>query len=1083
MNTSKITIFIILCILFSVGIEAQEVLFSNYFDIAIHKPAGEKVIGKVNLKRNKDVESTPIPISYQFYIESSTTDIFEIETEFDNRGRIFGVLKIATGKNSGNAQDYNLTITLKDGAVVKATTSIVVHVVEKTLWAQLKDYYTPITISESRLYGRTKFSESKLASTITALENNNGRFSGFMFYTNHPSTFSSGALEKEYQAVSELIGGLGYAYAKSSTYGLPSGNTVNMERLKRVIYKALLQYMNNVPIYGNDLQVGGIPIGTELGDGISKMNGPGYLSHSFLTHQWRAIDALGAPLLHVWPELLKEVEANDAEAQQVFNAVMRFHQLFFSIVPSLRVMDDDNGKWKNISNLNYSEGAWADANLGHRMRTLMTMPILWADYNRPMTYVPYWYDDYYNNTPLQGKTFAHNWSPNGVVADLKHWFGRMATPTQFFSQAGFHPDGTVTHHKSDDASDVAMVAYGFEWMTSNTDAAKYYKNTPFKMHDKSLQFVSDRIDYSYRRMIYKNALDFLITGRSFFSDLSQFGSKDIKNAINDLIDAKGSTSVISNETDLLSLRSNLISGTHTHTETTSFWNADYLVHRNEDGANNYYFSVKNKSVRTSGAEDFDKIRKSWHAGSGPFLLRVTGNEYNQKVLRNFDWHVVPGVTEEWRTDAMPTGRASAALPGGNVFSGILADGTYGMSGYHHKPIDTYTSAEALKSYHLFGKYGTAIGTGIKRKSGSSGTKQIVTTIDQSEQLGTITYHINGTTKTISDGSSVDLVESLSGPTWIHHNNKGYLVFPKPNQNLLIKTGSHIHITATDLGLSKSINYILALDHGVNPASGTKDGYNYVMVANAALADMPNLLSNYITHVKSYISDGKYHAITDDVEQLKQASFYQAGRINLDMGEFIEVDKPALIMIKETPNDIRLTVVDPLHDLNTSEITIKLSGALKPHTYTYNLAGIAPFAGESVVVTSNGTTESTIVIALPSTGDGALYGYQEQMYAGSPIVLTLEKNTLSVNTPEYSKNTLVNVYPVPITNYSVVETKDKSTILKIEIYNVLGQQISVQSYDGTSFKVRLPITENMITEHHVLVMQVTTSKGIKTVKLI
>ncbi len=1059
-----------------------EILLANYFDIKINQAAGTSVTGKVHLTSNKDVEKKVIPASYQFHIENSNTDIFEIKTEFDDKGRIFGVLKVGAGKNSGNSKDHNLTIVLKDGAVVKAEKNIVVHVTEETLWTKLKDYYTPITISESRLYGRTKFSESQLANYITELENSNGKFSGFSFYTKHPSTFSSGVLEAEYQSVSELIGGLGYAYAKSTGYGIPSGNATNMARLKRVIYKSVLAYMDNVPIYGTDLLIGGKPIGTELGDGISKMSERGYVSHNFLTHQWRATDALGAPLLYIWPELLKDIEGSDAEAQQVYSSVIRFFQLFFSEVPSMRVMDSDAGVWGNISNLNYSEGAWSDGNLSHRMRTLMTMPILWADYNRPITYVPYWYDDYNNGTAIEGKTFAHNWSPNGVLADVKHWCGRLSTPSQDFDQSGFHPDGTVTHHKGYDASDVAMVAYGFEWLITNTTAAKYFKNTPFEMDDKGLQFVSDRINYSYRRMIYKNSLDFLVTGRSFFSDLSTFGSKDIKNAIDDLIIAKKPSTVISNEAELLSLRSNLVNVNHTHTETTSFWNADYLAHRKEIGNENYYFSVKNKSTRTSGAEDFDKVRKSWHAGSGVFLLRVTGNEYDQKVLRNFDWHVVPGVTEEWRTDAMPTGAASDSKPGGNSFSGMLSDGTYGMSGYHHKPIDTYTSAEALKSYHLIGRYGTAIGTDIKRKATSSG-KEIVTTIDQSEQLGTITYDINGTVKTIAVGSSVNLVEPLTGPTWIHHNNKGYLIFPKPNQNLLINTGTHINITATDLGLKQSMNYILALDHGVNPVTTNKNAYKYVMLANVTLEEMPDILASYIVNTKSYISDGNYHAITDDKEQVKQATFFKAGRVDLDKDQWIEVNKPALVMIKEFANDLRLTVVDPLHNLNTSEITIKIPEVLKEGTYNYSLPGIVATVGESARVTTNGTTESTIVVSLPSKGDGLLYNYQEQMYAGAPIIVTLEKGIpLSIDRPIEVKNNKVKIYPIPVNDYSVVEAMDGSSIRKIEIYNTLGQLLTSETYSGRLSRVQLPVEKRIIEKRETWIVKVTTSTGVFIIKL-
>ncbi|MDO5980043.1 polysaccharide lyase family 8 super-sandwich domain-containing protein [Flavivirga spongiicola] len=1082
MEAIKKIILLVICLVSLNLIQAQEVLFANYFDIETNQSEGTTVTGKINLKSNKDVDISPIPGTYQFSIDTGDTDIFEIETHFDNKGRVFGVLKVATGKNSGSAQDYNLTIVLKDGTTTKATKSIIVHVVSKTLWTELVEHYTPITISESRLYGRTKFSESELTTYITELENNNGQFTVFSFYGAHPSSFSGKDLEKEWQDASELIGGLGYAYAKSTVYGIPSGNSTNMERLKRVIYKALLQYMSNVPVYGDDVLVGGNPIGTELGDGFSRMNEYGYVSHSFLTHQWRAIDALGAPLLHVWPELLQDIENSDTEAQNVFDGVMRFHQLFFSIVHDLRDMNNDFGRWRTISDLNYSEGAFSDANIGHRMRTLMTMPILWADYNRPITYVPYWYDDYYDGTAFDGKTFGHDWSPNGVLADVRHWCNRLSTPTHDYNQSGFHPDGTVTHHLGHDASDVAMFAYGFEWLTTNNEAFKYFKNTPFPIADKNYQFVSDRLDYSYRRMLYKNSLDFLVTGRSFFSDLSNFGTKHVKKAISNMIAEKGSSTVITNESELLSLETNLNNGSHTHTETTSFWNADYLVHRNETGANNYYFSVKHKSIRTSGAEDFSKIRKSWHAGSGPFLLRVDGDEYDVNVLKNFDWHVVPGVTEAWRTDAMPTGAASDAKPGGNDFSGVLADGSYGMSGYHHKPIDTYTTAEALKSYHLIGNSGTALGSVIKRKSTSSGTNEIVTTIDQSEQLGTITYNINGTTKTITDGTSVNLVEPLTGSTWIHHNNKGYLIIPKTGQNLLIKTGSHINITATDLGLSQSINYILALDHGVNPALEAKDGYEYVMVANADLADMPNILSSYMVNTKSYISEGNYHAITNTSENVKQVSFYQATRANLDGGEFIEVDKPALVMIKELTDDIRLTIVDPLHDLNTSEITVKISEILEEDTYSYNLAGIAPVAGESVVVTSNGTTESTIVISLPDTGDGLLYNYQEQMYAGSPIVLTLKKNdSLSVNSPDEVTNSKVKIYPIPIKDYSVVETNDGSFIQKIDTYDVLGKQLFSKTYDGQSSKVKLVHNNQLLHQNQMLIHCIETTKATVFIK--
>ena len=81
----------------------HEILFANYFDIQTNQEQGEEVIGKIHLKRNKDINSNPIPKTYQFSIKTADTDIFEVETIFDDEGRAFGVLKVRDGKNSGAA--------------------------------------------------------------------------------------------------------------------------------------------------------------------------------------------------------------------------------------------------------------------------------------------------------------------------------------------------------------------------------------------------------------------------------------------------------------------------------------------------------------------------------------------------------------------------------------------------------------------------------------------------------------------------------------------------------------------------------------------------------------------------------------------------------------------------------------------------------------------------------------------------------------------------------------------------------------------------------------------------------------------
>ena len=139
-----------------------------------------------------------------------------------------------------------------------------------------------------------------------------------------------------------------------------------------------------------------------------------------------------------------------------------------------------------------------------------------------------------------------------------------------------------------------------------------------------------------------------------------------------------------------------------------------------------------------------------------------------------------------------------------------------------------------------------------------------------------------------------------------------------------------------------------------------------------------------------IEPDAYHALVNAPDKVRQASFYQAGTVNFDADSFIESNRPALIMTRELADYLRLTVVDPLHDLTGSSITIGVSDLLAEGEYRYSFGGISPRLGETATVSSDGVSGSTISIALPDESDGPFYDYQEQMFAGAPILLTLRK---------------------------------------------------------------------------------------------
>ncbi|WP_430812247.1 MULTISPECIES: polysaccharide lyase family 8 super-sandwich domain-containing protein [unclassified Carboxylicivirga] len=981
-----------LLLLFCLGINAQEVIFADYFDIKTNSDKQTAVMGKIHLKRNKDVLSKAVPDSYHFEISNDPSGLFKLKNNRENigqmKGLLVGELSLKKGKKTPKTPvDYTIAITLKNGKTSLVEKKITVHVVTTTMWEHLGDFYKKETIDNSRLWGRKKLSDKKIEALLDEIEANNGAMPSLSpIYTK--STEDIRKIEDEWEKVASRIGALGYAYAnqQSAWYSSP--------QLYKGIVKASTTFMNGIPIFGNEIDD---PIGNEIGDGLQSLGENGIVSHGFVTHQWRLVDGLGAPLVHIMPNLRHDIANREPEALALQEAIYRFYQAFYSITPKRRAMDNDAQRWRNISDTLYSEGAWSDANTAHRMRSLMVMGVIWNDYNRPITYVPYWYDDYYNATEFDGLSFAKGWSPKGIIKDIRFWCSRLSVPSQMYDQSGFHPDGTVSHHTGHSASDVAMVAYGFEWMKEINKAIKFFQHTPFPIENSQYQFLADRINYTYRRMVYQQQLDYVVAGRSHYSDMQKFVTKSLKKTINDLVKGKSPSTIIKNEKELIELNRNMQNNTHKHTESIGFWNADYLVHRQENDNNQFYYSVKQKSLRTSGAEDFSKVRKSWHAGSGVFQLKVDGDEYALPVLQAYDWHVLPGVTEEWRTDPMPRGRASSAGPGLNSYSGVLANGRYATSafqyvptpgGEHHK-LPQYASASAFKSYHLSDNYGTAIGSNITRKDGGQG-QSIVTCIDQSLQSDILYYSIDGAkAKAIKPGTDVDLAVQMSGPSWVFHKNKGYLVFPQKNQQLFIKTGAHINVTDTKVNSSK--NYIIAIDHGTQPNKTSFNNYHYVMVANASLKEMPEILDHYQENYRTFKENAKLHGTYNSLNKRAQLAFFQAGKTYLDTSkkQWLEVNKPAIVMTEESAQYLELSVCDPLHSLNTESITIKASVPLKEGDYQYTIEGIESIQGETVNVKSDGNS-SAITVALPDAKDGARYNYREAVLAGAPIIIKLNK---------------------------------------------------------------------------------------------
>lgn len=991
---------LVLFLIASYPLLAQEKIFAGYFDIQTGSSQNTQVTGRIHLERNKDVHKTPVPESYYFKIlQNADNNLFRIETQYDLSKRIMGVIYVNDNRKiSSLPLDYKLTVALMDNQKIINQFDVKIHATDKPLWNILYDRYTSGLTENSRMYGRMKYSDQEVSKLIDELNQNNGRFHNEKCYTAVPQDYmkgnnrnvssrEGGTIEYDWARITEKIGGLGYAYATSSVFG-PDGVPEKRAALGEAIKKALIAYMRSVPVYGHEVLVDGKPVGDCIGDGFAMLHTYKLSGNQIPTHQWTLTDPLIVPVVQLMPDILKGMANGDSSSSRLHDELIRYFQLFFAEVNKRRRIDDPSERWGELQDTCYSSGAWADANLGHRSRTLLALPLIWGDYNRPVTYVDYWYSDFYKTPPFKDFSFSPGWTPHGVVSDIQYWMTKYRVPAHRYIQSGFQPDGTVSHHIGH-ATDAAMVAYGFEWLTDCSEGYKYLKGTAFEVPAEYPQFQLDRLLKVYPKLFYKQRMDLLVAGRSFNGDMQKFVLKTYIGAVNNLLNTRSNLSELSGVSDLIKVKEQILKGRYEYSGTDAYWVNEYLVHRRGENEKPFFCSLKLKSERTVGAEDFDrKVRRSWNMGYGILLLRIKGDEYANLALDNFDWHALPGLTEEWRTEPFPLkGGAQASLPGKNKIAGVMADGRFGMGIYHHAPGEKYSCANAFKSYHFVNDKIVAQGSGISReRKGESG--EIVTFVDQSLLNGELTWCINNKTSMLTPEQSVNISEPVTEVCWAHHADKGYVFIPDRKLQLRIQTGTEINVTAGTKKGNKNNGFILALSHGAEPGRDLDNSYAYVLLPGVTAKEMPAAVKSLMKDIGLKREEASAHAFYSAVDKVWQFAFFKPGTASV--GKIaVTSDDTAQIMLRENPESWNLIVSNPAPDGLKRTLSFFVSQKLREGIYSYQLKGVCPMPGETIKITQEGKG-SRIIVELPDLTDAKKYNYQSDLYSGSPLEIEIPK---------------------------------------------------------------------------------------------
>ncbi|MGF1778010.1 polysaccharide lyase family 8 super-sandwich domain-containing protein [Vibrio nomapromontoriensis] len=968
-------------------------LTSNYFDINQDASPGSRVVGRINFEGNRRPNNVSSDLHYRIAESSGEgASLFTIENVRDSKGRLFGqlVYQSATPLEVGA---YPLQVVLMQANQAKRRYDITVNVGAQTQWQGFYQRAFEFMQSSKRLQEVFYFEDSEVADYIDELNDNNGAFTGFEFYhaNSEGERLDIGArqLAKELTLAAHQIRALAAALGDSDTYG-PNGIPEERANLQHALYLAVIRYVDHFPVrdFANTLT----------------------LMHNMVTHQWRFTDPMSSTGLMMVVDMEKDIASGDSLA---IRAKERFHELLqIAFDLPYKQRRPKFNRYYLPNDLAHSPGAWADANRHHRMRTWVMMAALWHDYNRPLTYQRWWYRDY---APFakQNTTLLPGWEPKGSLSDLNTWLETNARYAYKYGQAGMLPDGTISHHTGS-RQDMAFFAYGFEWMTDTPfSAMKTLADTPWKVSSQPYNDSSYFLTDVYPALIYKGGLDFQVSGRSHASPLTEvFGSTKMQKGIASILEAKSHDTEIKNETDLVTLGDQLLNQVHEKSASVAFWNSDFLVHRSgEQGSPAYYMSFKMNSSRTLGAESFDPDT-GYHNGSGILQIKVNGQEYSN-VMDSWDWHALPGLTEELRIDELPM-KSDLKLFNPNHYSGVASDGDIGVAGFKYASESPYNSASANKSVFFIGDAAYATGSQVSRVKNQESDEPIITTIDQVEWKSDVTYQIEGEElETIEMGSYVDQVLPVRGTVWFHQGDVGYVVMASlaEQTNVMLRGGDAVNST-----LRGDVPVIhLAINHGVEPqANEERSHYRYVAVPNITADQMPSIVTR-LTRSSTLIADESIHGMYqhDGANESIAMSFFTAGEktISIPQGNplTVSVDKPALVIMNRAQSTWKVTVQDPLHHVDKdameergkrfkfcvrkgkNEIVVSVNRALQSGQYDYPRQGRVNTNTPSQIATvSSDDANSTIVFELPDTTDSKDYAGKEELYVGMPATITVRE---------------------------------------------------------------------------------------------
>lgn len=815
------------------------------------------------------------------------------------------------------------------------------------------------------------------------------------WYESSGSTGDDGSfvLTPEYPFLSVEPGDSSSSYYGGSDDG-SVGNLVecvDTVELKETIYRAVIKVAAAVTIDMEDIGEIDNRSDHDRGDGFALLFGDEIDAHGPSAF----VDALMLPG-HLFAEDMYKSMAEPATNQRTMAMVAR--ESFARLTSTLFVLSHlqrtvYTTPWGDISDARHTGGVWSDANQRNLMRCWVVLLTLWQDYNRPITYVPYWYSDY-NFSKLLGHgqlsdTFSlrPDFFPQGVFHDVRALTKHAYFVVAKYDQSGFSTDGLIWHRQHGHTQ-IDMAGAGFHWLTAPLKVSKILSKTKFHLDAEWLWLPAKYLTEVYPRIMYKDAIDWAFAGSDILHSGWHDFAQNLKDAAALIIDSEhpnASATLLDGEVyETLASQSQL---SRRQTGNFAFWTGNSMVHRRNESRHTepYYMSLRMKSNQNREAGQVSKAdSKRWHIESGMLQVLAKIHEFHPSLAIR-DWHALPGVTEEYRNDDFPE-YAPAEREAG-TFAGLVSDGTFGMGAFQYAPpscssdavSSCYSTVSAKKAYFFCEHEVVAVGNSIHRIN-SGQQRPIVTTVEQTMWHTDVTYDVDGDRSPVtvisrerirnvsmlqysnfsngSDQSGLDaygrnytvhriITIGADRVGWFHHGSIGYLIFGgnagatvQLSCGILDAANSSARLFSDTINQTKT--FLLLIDHGVHPGNGT---YSYIVVPNMRAEDMPSYVVRRALNDFSGISivqnDAKAIAVYDMLQQLTQIAYFDQSDVSLPSGLNISVSQPTLLQILETNRSWTVAAAEPSRSrtLGSLSVLIKADGIMDSGSYSVSLAGV------------------------------------------------------------------------------------------------------------------------------------------------